>query len=321
MKTNLVTKRSVGLVSSDRYLQHLSGRPHAERPDRLIAIQNRLERDNLLEQLIPIEPRSCAVEEAELVHSSEYLETAQRDVAAGAATLSTGDTDIDANSWEIACLAAGGILAAVDAAFQEDIKKSFCAVRPPGHHATPSRGMGFCLLSNVAIAARYAQQKYGIGKVLIVDWDVHHGNGTQDTFYDDDSVLFFSTHQHPWYPGTGMADETGSGRGLGTTINVPLPAGSDGRRIKAAFENELCAAVEHHRPELVLISAGFDSRRGDPLGQFKLDDVDFEDLTRILMNIADQFAHGRLISVLEGGYSLNGVACGAAAHVRALLES
>jgi acetoin utilization deacetylase AcuC-like enzyme len=179
--------------------------------------------------------------------------------------------------------------------------------------------MGFCLLNNVALAARRAQKKHGIAKVLIVDWDVHHGNGTQDVFYEDGSVFFCSTHQSPWYPGTGAAGETGHGAGLGTTLNFPLPAGSGRKDVLGALETRLVAAMEKFRPELVLVSAGFDSRRQDPLGQFTLGDEDFTDLTRLVRSIADTHAEGRIVSVLEGGYSLTGLASAATAHVKALL--
>jgi acetoin utilization deacetylase AcuC-like enzyme len=178
--------------------------------------------------------------------------------------------------------------------------------------------MGFCVLNNVAIAARYAQQVHDIPRVLIVDWDVHHGNGTQDTFYSDGSVFFFSTHQSPWYPGTGHADETGAGDGKGTTLNCPLPAGSGRSEVFAAFKNKLAPAVDAFRPGLILISAGFDSRVMDPLGQFTLEDQDFADLTRLVLQWAEKHSQGRVVSVLEGGYNLDGLASSAAAHVGAL---
>jgi acetoin utilization deacetylase AcuC-like enzyme len=178
--------------------------------------------------------------------------------------------------------------------------------------------MGFCVLNNIALAAKYAQEEHGIGRVLIVDWDVHHGNGTQDAFYEDDSVFFFSTHQFPWYPGTGGRDETGQGKGLGTTMNRPFNSGAGRKEILGAFETDLCSAVRDFKPELILISAGFDAKQGDPLGEFRLTDEDFADLTRLTMDLADQFAEGRVISMLEGGYDLDGLAAAATAHCRVL---
>ena len=180
--------------------------------------------------------------------------------------------------------------------------------------------MGFCIFNNVAIGARYAQQKYGVERVLIADWDVHHGNGTQDTFYRDGSVFFFSTHQHPWYPGTGMHNERGEGKGEDKILNFPFPAGSGRAEIVSVFQHDLIQAVARFKPDLVMISAGFDSRLGDPLGRFRLTDEDFTDLTLVLMEIADKHASNRLISVLEGGYSLSGLAAGVTAHLKTLAK-
>ena len=300
------------------FREHLAGREHPERPERLDAVMSALAGAGLMERLVRVEARTATDEELLLCHTREYLSIARRDVASGRPYLSTGDTDITPNSWDIAARAAGGVLNAVDAVFAGKADNAFCAVRPPGHHATASRGMGFCLLNNVALAARYAQTKHRIGRVLIVDWDVHHGNGTQEIFYRDGSVLFFSSHQWPLYPGTGRADETGEGAGEGATMNFPLPAGSGRRQVLGAVENSLVPVAERFRPELVLISAGFDSRIGDLLGRFTLTDADFADLTRVVMGIAGRHAGARVVSLLEGGYSLDGLGSAAAAHVAAL---
>jgi acetoin utilization deacetylase AcuC-like enzyme len=243
---------------------------------------------------------------------------AEREIREGVEALSTGDTDVCYKSYDVAVGAVGSVLNAVDWVMEGKASNAFCAVRPPGHHASAGRGMGFCVFNNIAIAARYAQHRFGVERVMIADWDVHHGNGTQDIFYQDGSVFFFSTHQSPWYPGTGAHDEHGEGRGEGKTLNLPLPAGSGRTEVLGGFQEFLKKEAELFRPDLVLISAGFDSRLGDPLGQFRLTDQDFRDLTGVMMEIADTHAGGRLVSLLEGGYSLAGLAAGVSAHVRAL---
>jgi acetoin utilization deacetylase AcuC-like enzyme len=309
---------TTALVADPICREHLRGRRHPESPERFDAVMQALGAGGLTGGLLPLEPRSATLDELSLCHTREYMAIAQHDVANGQRHLSTGDTEIGPESWDVAARAAGGVLNAVDAVVGGRARNAFCAVRPPGHHANAGRGMGFCLFNNIAIAARYAQQRYGIGRALIVDWDVHHGNGTQDLFYADPSVFFFSTHQWPLYPGTGRVDETGTGAGEGTTLNFPFPAGSGRKQVLGAVLTALVPAMRSFRPELVLISAGFDSRIDDLLGQFTLTDEDFADLTEAVMEIADAYAGGRLISVLEGGYNLSGLASAAAAHVRAL---
>ena len=308
-----------GLGADPRVKQHDGSPDFPEQPARFSAILNRLERTGLAGDVLRLEDRVATDDELALVHSREYIALVDREIAQKRGQLSTGDTPINPHSGAAARIAAGCALSAVDAIYSGEVQNAFCVVRPPGHHAGPSRGMGFCLFNSVAIAARYAQRKHGAARVLIADWDVHHGNGTQDIFYQDGSVLFFSTHQSPWYPGTGSAAETGEGAGAGKTINCPFPGGTDGALIMNAFRERLLPAAENFRPDLVLISAGFDSRLGDPLGQFLLTDHDFEDLTALLLDIAEKHSGGRLVSVLEGGYNLEGLALAAEAHVRALL--
>jgi acetoin utilization deacetylase AcuC-like enzyme len=298
--------------------EHDTGQGHPERPQRFDAAYEALLRAGLIEKLAKVEPRTIVRDDLALVHTPEYLALAEGEILSGEVNLSTGDTVVCPNSWDAATRAAGGALGAVDAVMKGSVANAFCLVRPPGHHATPSRGMGFCILNNIALAARHAQRRHGVERVLIVDWDVHHGNGTQDAFYTDGSVFFFSTHQSPWYPGTGSAQETGAGAGAGATLNCPLPAGSGRAEIFDAFENKLLPAMKKFRPQFILISAGFDSRKGDPLGQFLLVDEDFVDLTKIVLRLAAEHAENRVVSLLEGGYSLRGLAAAVTAHIGAL---
>jgi acetoin utilization deacetylase AcuC-like enzyme len=269
-------------------------------------------------KLTPAAARAATFEELALCHAPAYIKAAKRDVDAGLASLSTGDTDISPGSFEAAVHAAGVCLNAVDLVMRGEARNAFCIVRPPGHHARPAQGMGFCLFNNIAVAARYAQQKFGVERVAIADWDVHHGNGTQDIFYADRSVFFFSTHQSPWYPGTGDLEEIGEGAGKGTTLNCPYPAGSGRDQVLGAFRGKLAPLMDEFRPDLLLISAGFDSRLGDPLGHFRLSDTDFAELTGVMMEVADKHARGRVISVLEGGYNLDGLTRAVNAHAHAL---
>jgi acetoin utilization deacetylase AcuC-like enzyme len=299
---------------------HDTGPGHPEQPARYSAIMDRLAYVGLLDVLAPLEWRRATTDELALVHTKEYLELVEREIAQDRRQLSTGDTDISSTSLEPAQVAAGCVLTAVDAVFSKAAANAFCVVRPPGHHAGAGRGMGFCLYNNIAVAARYAQRRHHAERVLIADWDVHHGNGTQDIFYEDGSVFFFSTHQSPWYPGTGFSAERGEGPGLNTTLNCPFSAGAGRTEILGAFERHLAPAVERFRPDFILISAGFDSRVNDPLGLFTLTDRDFADLTRLMMSLADQYCEGRLVSVLEGGYNLDGLARAAESHVRQLLR-
>ncbi len=295
--------------------QHDPGYGHPEQPARFDAAVRGVAEFGLF----PFERRAATPDELALCHSPEYIRLVEREVKAGASELSTGDAQIGPHSYEVAACAAGTVLTAVDLVLGRRARNAFAIVRPPGHHASADRGMGFCLFNNAAIGARHAQQKHGVGRVLIADWDVHHGNGTQDIFYDDGSVFFFSTHQCPWYPGTGAANETGDGVGAGTTMNCPFLAGSGRAEILGAFANRLMPAMREFRPELVIVSAGFDSRAGDPLGKFLLTDEDFVDLTRVMLQIADEHAGSRLVSVLEGGYSLDGLERAVKAHATALM--
>lgn len=308
------------VVTDDMFQEHDTGYGHPESPLRHAAVISELEEASFSDRIQWLKPRSAVEDDIARCHSKTYFDTAKRDILSGSPYLTTGDTTVCPESWTPALHAAGGACAAVDAVVRSEATNAFCVMRPPGHHATPNRGMGFCVFNNIAVAARYGQHQYGVGKVLIVDWDVHHGNGTQDVFYQDDSVLFFSTHQWPWYPGTGNKDETGQSRGVGATLNCPFPAGAGRREILGAFGDDMVPAAQKFKPELILISAGFDSRIDDPLGGFQLTDDDYADLTRLMLELADQYADGRVISMLEGGYNLKGLASAAEAHCRALVD-
>lgn len=303
-----------GLAADPVCKEHFTGEGHPEQPARFDAALGALHGLDLA----AIPPRLANQDELALCHARKYIQLAEREIFEGFHELSTGDTVISPKSYDAALRATGGALNAIDAIVDKRVSNAITIGRPPGHHATPVRGMGFCIFNTVAIAARYTQKKHGAGRVLIADWDVHHGNGTQDTFYTDGTVFFFSTHQSPWYPGTGPRGERGEGKGEGMTLNCPFPAGAGRKEILGAFQEQLIAAADHVKPEFVLISAGFDSRVDDPLGRFTLTDKDFADLTGVMREIADKHAGGRLLSVLEGGYSLTGLASGLRAHVEAL---
>jgi acetoin utilization deacetylase AcuC-like enzyme len=225
---------------------------------------------------------------------------------------------VSAGSLDAALSATGSVLNGVDAVMTGKVKNAFCAVRPPGHHAGPTRGMGFCIFNNVAIAARYVQKTYGVQRVLIVDQDYHHGNGTEDIFYEDGSVFYFSTHHYGAYPGTGAAFETGRGKGAGKILNVPLPPGAGDEQVLQAFQTKLVPAARAFKPDFILISAGFDAMRHDDLGVFDVTPQGFAAIARVVVNLADELCQGRVVSVLEGGYRLDGLADSVAAHVRVL---
>jgi acetoin utilization deacetylase AcuC-like enzyme len=310
----------VVVFSDPATLAHEPSAGHPENAERMKAVEPVIA--SLLAQRLVVagSTRPATEEDLLLAHSAAYVKLVRAEIDGGRRTLSTGDTELSRGSLRAALAATGTVLAAVDAVMRGPMHRSFCAIRPPGHHASSDRGMGFCLFNNIAIGARHAQRAHGVERVLIADWDVHHGNGTQAIFDADGSVLFFDTHQHPWYPGTGLRDEVGAGRGRGLIMNRPFPAGSGRQQILTAFLEELVPAAERFKPQLVMISAGFDSRAADPLGEFTLQDEDFADLTRVVVDIARAHAGGRIVSVLEGGYSLSGLALAVGAHVTALAE-
>ncbi len=320
-KENQVPNTSkTGFLYDDIYLEHKTTEGHPERPDRLVAIVERLKANGLYSELFKLSPKPAALEWISAVHTRDYIERVKKLCQEGIRYLDSMDTPISPESYEVALAAAGGVLGAVDAIMEKRITNAFCAVRPPGHHATEDAAMGFCIFNNVAIGSRYIQKKYNLSKILIVDWDVHHGNGTQAAFYDDPTVLYFSVHQYPFYPGTGSEAEKGSGKGLDYTINVPLPAGSGDGDYLEVFEERLKPAALAFSPDFVLISAGFDAHENDLLGSMKVTTEGFAELTKIVKEIAEKCCEGRLVSVLEGGYHLEGLAASVEAHIRVLMK-
>ncbi len=300
------------------YLVHrLPG--HPERPERLERVMETLRREGLLECLDGLEPVPATEAEIELVHSPAHLQRVRQVAARGGGHLDP-DTYVNAQSYEVALLAAGGVNTAVRAVLGGKVGNAFCLVRPPGHHATPERGMGFCLFNNVAIAARVAQGECGLERVMIVDFDVHHGNGTQDVFFQDPSVLYFSTHEYPFYPGTGHWRDTGRRQGEGTTVNVPLPAGVGDAGYAAVFRSLLWPVARRFRPQLVLVSAGFDAHWSDPLAMMRLSLTGYAHLVRELCEIAQTLCDGHIVFVLEGGYHLDVLAYGVLNTFYALLD-
>lgn len=310
-----------GLVFHPAYLDHDMGAGHPESPNRLRAIMQQLERSGTAARVKRIKPRKAEDEWITEIHSPSYVAALTKHQPVSGRVSLDPDTSMSPGSLPAAYLAAGGALAAVDAIMQGQVEHAFCAVRPPGHHAESGRAMGFCLFNNVAIAARYVQKQHGLGRVLIVDWDVHHGNGTQHTFEEDPSILFFSTHQYPHYPGTGGATERGTGAGEGFTINVPMQAGDGDGEYREIFVDVLLPAADAFKPEFVIISAGFDAHRDDPLASMGLTEAGYTELTGLVAGIAKRHAGGRLLSSLEGGYNLAALAGSVDAHIKALVAA
>jgi acetoin utilization deacetylase AcuC-like enzyme len=296
-----------GIVRDDVFLRHDMGRYHPENPRRLEVIYSVVDRlrDDL--NLVEIPVRSAEIAEIARNHSPEYVEK----IAATAGKRSTyldPDTSTSADSWDAASKAVGGLLNLVDAVVRGEVRNGFGLVRPPGHHAEWDRAMGFCLFNNIALAARHALAEHGMERIAIVDWDLHHGNGTQHSFYDDPRVLFISTHQYPHYPGTGSIEETGKGKGEGFTVNVPLGPGAGDEEFVAIVQSVVVPVLRSYKPEFVLLSAGFDAHARDPLGALGITEQGYGDMLKLLMDAAGEVCSERLILTLEGGYDLDALA-------------
>lgn len=307
----------VGFTYDPIYLRHDTGH-HVENAKRLEAIVSYLEESQLKQQLILIEPRAASVGELSLVHQKEHIYHIQEVAQRGGGWLDV-DTVMSANSYEVALYAVGGLIKAAEAVLEGRVDNAFALVRPPGHHATSRRAMGFCLFNNVAIATKYALAKYNLEHIAIIDFDVHHGNGTQDTFYDNPEVLYISTHQYPFYPGTGNVGETGSGKAEGTTVNIPLPAGCADAEYLQVFEQVIVPVVNRFKPQLIFVSAGYDPHWMDELALMEVSTTGFAQMVKIIKELADDLCSGHFVFTLEGGYNLNALATSVKATFDVLL--
>jgi len=310
-----------GFITSPVFLDHETGSLHPESPERLKSITARLEKSKITEHLIFIEPRQAHREELELVHSRGYIDSIKSKCENNVTVLDGGDTVVSHSSYSVALQAAGGVVRAVEMIFSGEISNAFCSIRPPGHHAEVDTAMGFCLFNNAAVAAKMIQKTQGAERVLILDWDVHHGNGTQHIFESDPTVHYISLHQHPFYPGTGTSDETGKGDGLGTTTNFSLSAGSGDEVYRDIFNNVLPDIVVAFKPDFIILSAGFDAHIRDPLANMNVSTECFTEMTGVMSALASELCVDRLLSLLEGGYDLKGLADSVEAHLEKLTEA
>ncbi|MHC5112486.1 MAG: histone deacetylase family protein [Planctomycetota bacterium] len=314
---------ATALIQDSRFQRHRTGEGHPERPERLIAIEQALGSSGLAARCETLEPVPVSIDVVGRLHDSAYLDRLRMACGSGAPYIDVMDSSICTESMDIALLASGSALAAVDHVMSGAANNAFCAIRPPGHHAEKSLSMGFCLFNNIALAADHLMEQHGISRVLVVDFDVHHGNGTQHIFEEDSRVMFISLHGHPRfvYPGTGYAEERGKGDGEGTTVNVPMLPGSKDDDYRRAFDEAVLPPIDDFRPEFVLVSAGFDAHERDPLAPLDLSTSCFGWMTDALLQAARRHCDGRLVSLLEGGYDLQALSESVVLHVSRLLES
>jgi acetoin utilization deacetylase AcuC-like enzyme len=310
----------VGLILDPRFEQHDTGPGHPERPERAARVRSALEDSGLAGRCRRVEPAAAADEVLARVHDSAYIARVVEVCARGDRVIDSMDTTLCPISADVARLAAGSVVALAESVVGGELQRGLAVIRPPGHHAERDLAMGFCLFNNVAVAARALQQHEGIDRILIVDWDVHHGNGTQHIFEDDETVFYFSCHQFPLYPGTGAASERGRGEGVGTTMNQTLDPGSGDAEFLSALGGPLVEAAASFEPDFVLISAGFDAHRSDPLAQLEVTTEAFAEATRIVRGIADEHAGGRVVSLLEGGYDLDALSASVGTHLTEMLK-
>jgi len=309
---------STALVTDPLFQTHDTGSGHPERSERLASAQEMLEQQPWYSNLKQVDPVVVSRDAIARVHGSQYADRVEQACAAGDPWIDTPDVTVSAESYQVALHATGSLLGLVDEVIAGNADNGFAMVRPPGHHAEFDTAMGFCLFNSVAIAARHLQQQHGIERVMILDWDVHHGNGTQHTFESDPTVLFMSLHQYPHYPGTGALSEGGIGKGEGTTVNCPMTPGSGDREYRQAFEEVILPKSLDFKPEFILVSAGFDAHEADPLGSINLTDDSFGWMTRAMMQVANYACEGRMVSVLEGGYNLGALARSVTEHLDVL---
>ena len=311
-------KNRTGFVYHPDYLKHDAGPFHPESPQRLKAVVDGVKKSGLWEELVHLEPSPATVEQVEYIHAEHYVKFLQEFCARGGGNLEL-DTAVSKDSYDVALLAVGGVIKAINAVLDGEVDNAFAAVRPPGHHALSDTGKGFCLFNNLAIGARYIQKERGLEKVLIIDWDVHHGDGTNYSFYDDPTVFYFSIHQYPFYPGTGRAYETGRSIGAGYTMNVPVPFGTGVDQYVEIFEKKLKPVGLRYNPDFILISAGFDGHKDDPLSGTELTSASYGSLTDVVREIAEETCNGRIVSSLEGGYEPYAVTESVIEHLKHLM--